>query len=237
MNTTRRTSILLVLFAVALVSAIAADLRETLQSFKSSAGLDSAYTSLLLIDLKSGDRILEHNASLPLIPASITKCVTTATFLEKVGSKFRFETPVYYTGHLAGGVIGGDLVVEASGDPSLNTVREPGSSDIVAEIVEALRSLHVHEIQGNILIDEDNFPVLQSTRHGRKGTCLMHTAPALMVSISRTMHQANVRCPIRVRFSSPGFVRRWQMPGSRQALRRGSGRQTPSSRRTSFGAD
>lgn len=158
MNTTRRTSILLVLFAVALVSAIAADLRETLQSFKSSAGLDSAYTSLLLIDLKSGDRILEHNASLPLIPASITKCVTTATFLEKVGSKFRFETPVYYTGHLAGGVIGGDLVVEASGDPSLNTVHEPGSSDIVAEIVEALRSLHVHEIQGNILIDEDNFP-------------------------------------------------------------------------------
>ena len=158
MNTLRRTSILLVLFAVTLVCAVAADLREALQSFKSSAGLDSAHTSLLVIDLKSGDRILEHNASLPLIPASITKCVTTATLLEKVGSKFRFETPVYYTGHLADGVIEGDLVVEASGDPSLNTVHEPGSSDIVAEIVEALRSLRVHKIQGSILIDENSFP-------------------------------------------------------------------------------
>lgn len=146
------------MFAAAFFSAIAADLEAALRSFVSSAGVDSAQTSLLVVDLTTGERMAEHNPSLPLIPASITKCVTTATLLEKVGSKYRFETPVYYTGHLSDGVISGDLIVHASGDPSLNTVHEPGSADFVAEIADALTALKVRQIKGAIVIDESDFP-------------------------------------------------------------------------------
>ncbi len=148
----------LLMFASSVMLMLASELKDAVCAFKQSAGLDSTQTSVLVIDLKSGERMVDINSSLPLIPASITKCVTTATLLEKVGSKFRYETPVWYTGGIHDGVIKGDLVIQASGDPSLNSTHEPGSSDIVAEITDALNALKVSEIEGTIIIDENDFP-------------------------------------------------------------------------------
>lgn len=148
----------LLMFASSVMLMLASELQDAVCAFKQSAGLDSTQTSVLVIDIKSGERMIDINSSLPLIPASITKCVSTATLLEKVGSKFRYETPVWYTGGIHDGVIEGDLVIQASGDPSLNSTHDPGSSDIVAEIVDALKALKVHEIAGALVIDESDFP-------------------------------------------------------------------------------
>ena len=84
---------------------------DVLDDFTCSRALSAAKTALLVIDLKDGDEILSHNADTPLIPASIMKCVTTATLLEKTGSKYRYDTPVYYTGNIKGGVLEGNIIV------------------------------------------------------------------------------------------------------------------------------
>lgn len=137
---------------------LASGLDDSLRVFKQSAGIDSVSTSVLVIDLGTGERLVDYNSALPLIPASITKCVTVATLLEKVGSRFRFETPVWYTGHIEDGVLRGDLIIGASGDPSVNTRHTPGSTNLVDEIVEALVALKVREIRGDVVIDESDFP-------------------------------------------------------------------------------
>lgn len=158
MNIFKRTFMWLLMFISSAAMVLASGFEESLQTFRQSAGLDSAQTSVLVMELNTGNRLVDYNSSLPLIPASITKCVTVATLLEKVGSRFRFETPVWYTGKIENGVLNGDLVVEASGDPSLNTRHEPGSKDFVAEIVDAVKSLRISDINGEIIIDESNFP-------------------------------------------------------------------------------
>lgn len=146
------------MFISSAASMLASGFEESLQAFKQCAGLDSAQTSVLVMELSTGDRLVDYNSSLPLIPASITKCVTVATLLEKVGSRFRFETPVWYTGRIEDGVLYGDIVVEASGDPSINTRHAPGSTDFVAEITGALKALGINEIKGKVVVDEDDFP-------------------------------------------------------------------------------
>lgn len=129
-----------------------------ISDFKESTAINAPQTAVLVLDLKTGETLVSHNAEKPLIPASIMKCVTTATLLEKVGNRYRYETPVYYTGSIHDGTLDGDIVVCASADPSVNSVHEPGSEDIVEEIVQALLALRVSNVKGGIIIDESDYP-------------------------------------------------------------------------------
>lgn len=126
--------------------------------FVSSRSINAPHTAVLIVDLADGRELVSHNASKPLIPASIMKAVTTATLLEKVGHDFRYETVVSYTGNIENGRLEGNLIVEASGDPSLNSVHEPLSPDFVAEIVDALKNKGIREIAGTVIVDESGYP-------------------------------------------------------------------------------
>lgn len=131
---------------------------DAIDDFAASRGVNANKTALLVVDLKSGKELLSFHSSLPLIPASIMKSVTTATLLEEVGPNYKYNTPVYMLGRLNGDVLDGNLLVEASGDPSINTVYEPHTADFVAEIVDALKMKSVKKITGSIEIDESRFP-------------------------------------------------------------------------------
>jgi D-alanyl-D-alanine carboxypeptidase/D-alanyl-D-alanine-endopeptidase (penicillin-binding protein 4) len=55
------------------------------------------------------------------VPGSTTKLLTAGTAIETLGSDYRFHTRVYRTGPIGpGGVVRGDLVLVASGDPNLS---------------------------------------------------------------------------------------------------------------------
>lgn len=123
--------------------------------FSRSRGLNGDKSSLLIIDLADGSTLAELNADKPLIPASIMKCVTTATLLDRMSEDARFHTRVYTTGPVRDGVLEGNVVVVGSGDPSLNSRHVDGNSDICAEIAEALAREGVSTIGGRIVVDEE----------------------------------------------------------------------------------
>lgn len=127
---------------------------RTEDDFRTSAGIDPEASALLIRDLSSGETLVAYNAEKPLIPASIMKCVTTATLLEKRDVESRFHTKVWLTAPVRDGVVEGNIVVEGSGDPSLNS-RHVAGKDICAEIVSALKEIGVREIGGRIIYDED----------------------------------------------------------------------------------
>lgn len=145
-------------FLAAMMLTLAVAFADALSDFTSSPAINAPQASVYILDLKTGRELAAHNISTPLIPASIMKSVTIATLLEKVGPNYRYVTPVYLDGHVKDGVLAGNIVVEASGDPSLNTTHAPGSEDLVTEIVTALGKLGIKSVEGGVVIDESRFP-------------------------------------------------------------------------------
>lgn len=131
--------------------------QQALDSFLRECGVNRDAVAVCVTSLRDSETIASHNGSRPLIPASILKSVTIAALLQKGGIDFRFFTPVYIDGPIDLGVMRGNLVIEGSGDPSLHSVENPGSSDFIDEIVKALRIQGITKIEGDIIIDESGF--------------------------------------------------------------------------------
>lgn len=134
---------------------------DALQDFVNSPAINAPKAAVMVHDLKTGHVIASHNANLPLIPASIMKSVTTATLLEKTGADFRYSTRVFATGSIKNGVLNGNILVKASGDPSVNSAYVDPSPCIITEIVSAVKKMKIISITGRIMVDESNFPGAQ----------------------------------------------------------------------------
>ena len=67
-------------------------------------------------DRATGAALYELNADQLVLPASTTKLWSTSAALDTFGPDFRFETPVYRRGEVAGDELRGDLILVASGD-------------------------------------------------------------------------------------------------------------------------
>jgi len=71
-------------------------------------------------DIASGKVVFSHNGDRLFVPGSTTKVVTMSTALATLGADHRFHTRVYRTGPIQDGVVRGDLVLVASGDPNIS---------------------------------------------------------------------------------------------------------------------
>lgn len=80
-------------------------------------------------DLDTHVMLYQHNAQTLMEAASTTKTLTNGTSFALLGPNFRWTTPVYRTGPVdAGGVLHGDLVLVASGDPNLSQRLRPNGT-------------------------------------------------------------------------------------------------------------
>jgi PBP4 family serine-type D-alanyl-D-alanine carboxypeptidase len=99
--------------AVALAAAINAPTRTP--RLKNSIVAGEVY------DLDAHRVLYARNAHVLMVGASTTKLLTEGTSLALLGPDFRWTTPVYRTGPIdSQGVLHGDLVLVASGDPNLS---------------------------------------------------------------------------------------------------------------------
>lgn len=97
--------------------------------------------------------VFESDADRGLIPASITKAYTSASALSLLGENYRFETRVYLTGSKdAEGVWNGNIIVKASGDPTLESEFFPKNSGFITEIINALQNRNISRINGDIVL-------------------------------------------------------------------------------------
>lgn len=125
-----------------------------LDTFLKSKSIAPGSTAVLIKDLKTGKTLVAHNASRPLLPASIMKTVTIAGLMQEQGPEERFHTKVYSDGPIEGNTIEGDLLIVGGGDPTLGANCEPESADIAEEIIAAFQHKGITNIRGDIRIDE-----------------------------------------------------------------------------------
>lgn len=90
----------------------------------------------------------DNRGTIPAPAASITKVATTLGALDKWSVDHRFLTNIYTTGDILGGVLQGDLVVEAGNDPFF--VWE----DAIA-LADEIRKLGIERVRGNLIIVGD----------------------------------------------------------------------------------
>lgn len=127
---------------------------DNVSDFLNGKGITGDRSAMLVVSLDDDSELLAINNSMPLIPASIMKCVTTESLLHLVNPDFRFSTRVFVTGKVRDGVLDGNLFVEGSGDPSLNSRHVADAGDICVQIGDALVSRGIKTINGKIVIDE-----------------------------------------------------------------------------------
>ena len=96
-------------------------------------------------DARTGQLLETRSHLRAMPPASVTKAVTALYALEHLGPDYRYRTRLLATGPISDGVLQGDLVLEASGDPVLMT-------DDLGRMTEDLEAAGVRKVAGKFLV-------------------------------------------------------------------------------------
>jgi D-alanyl-D-alanine carboxypeptidase/D-alanyl-D-alanine-endopeptidase (penicillin-binding protein 4) len=124
---------------------------ETLAALK-RAGVPADALSVVIEDASSNRRVLQWQENRPVNPASLTKLLTTAAALDRLGPAYTFATPVWLSGPVVNGVLEGNVFIKGSGDPKLVLER-------VWLLLRRIQQLGVREIRGDIVLDSSAFAV------------------------------------------------------------------------------
>ena len=124
------------------------ELQQRLDDIVSNA---NCQVSVEVVSANKYDLLYSHNPGSKLIPASITKLVTSGLALTELGLDYKFKTIVYTDdSNIGDGIINGNLYLKGYGDPDLN------SSDIIY-LAKLIKEKNIKEITGNIIYDESYF--------------------------------------------------------------------------------
>src|SRR5215831_7417386 len=121
--------LLSLLLNVAAIQAQSNTLAQRIQAIMDRPEFKHALFGIEFYSLDKGKVIYGINADKLFTPGSTTKLLTEGTALSLLGADYRFHTRVYQTGRLdADGILDGDLVLVAGGDPNLSgRIREDGT--------------------------------------------------------------------------------------------------------------
>ncbi len=107
--------------------------------------------------LEDGVELAAVEADRALRPASNLKLVTTAAALVLIGPGMEFVTPFEARGELKGGVLQGDLLVRASGDPLCREDRDARIEPRLDGVAQDLWEQGLREVRGDLVLDEGTF--------------------------------------------------------------------------------
>ena len=174
MMSSKRIVLPIFIYLLFFLSANAGVGEEAISNFLQQKGIVENSVAVKILDLSTGDIIASHNSSVPLVPASIMKSVTTAALLQSVGPDYIYDTRVYIDGPIELGYLRGNLVIEGSCDPTINSDKEPYSPDFIEEICEVLAQKKINRIEGSVIIDETNFQGVSQPETWAKEDCVKY---------------------------------------------------------------
>lgn len=131
--------------------------KASLLSLKEGLGKKSNF-SLIVLDAQTGRTLVDYRSTAAMVPASITKVMTTGAAYLNLGKGFRYETPVYLEGVQEGSIFHGNLILQGSGDPSIDSHYFPEIAQALPnQLIEALNNKGIKKLEGQLLIDASLF--------------------------------------------------------------------------------
>lgn len=150
---------LLILTLLCTVELFAVTVPNDLAKKLVSIPLDKSAYSIHVQAVNASEPIVSWKTHTKRFPASVIKLLTSYSALLSLGYEYRWETKFYHTGELSNGVLRGNLIVQASGDPTLE------NKDIDT-IVEQIKAVGIRKITGNIVIDRTIFQISSNNSSG-----------------------------------------------------------------------
>jgi D-alanyl-D-alanine carboxypeptidase/D-alanyl-D-alanine-endopeptidase (penicillin-binding protein 4) len=108
-------------------------------------------------ELRGASDLVSIEGDRAMRPASNMKLVTSAGALVLLGPEWCFETVFESPGPIESGILRGDLVVHAGGDPLYDREAQGDVSRFFAPVVAALKAKSIARIEGAIVLDEGSF--------------------------------------------------------------------------------
>lgn len=146
-----RYKILLLLFALLGLNRADAETYDIASNYP--GGARSPFT-FIIQDVVTGKRIVDIHPDLPVVPASTLKAVTSASVLSLMPHNQCFATRVSIDGAVVGGVLEGNIVVHAVGDPTLESRFFPEHAGVADSIAAAVRRLMIDSVSGTVIVDD-----------------------------------------------------------------------------------
>ncbi len=145
-------------FGTAIASGGMVALDAEIRTQVAAAKLKGASVGLAVIDVQTGRLLCAVDEAKPLTPASNVKLITTGVALLLLGPKFQFTTEIYGTGvREEEGVLPGDLVVVAGGDPAISGRHHGGKTTAVLDDLAVQVARKIQVVTGNLVIDDTIF--------------------------------------------------------------------------------
>ncbi|MCF8360673.1 MAG: D-alanyl-D-alanine carboxypeptidase/D-alanyl-D-alanine-endopeptidase [Prolixibacteraceae bacterium] len=131
-----------------------------LKNFLADDALAHTPVSISVVDVNTGEPLLETNPHFCLVPASVQKLLTSAAALEILGGYFRFETTLWASGEIENGKLTGNLIISGGGDPALGSGYfhiESEKKRFLAKWASMIRDAGIDTIDGDIVASTHYF--------------------------------------------------------------------------------
>jgi D-alanyl-D-alanine carboxypeptidase/D-alanyl-D-alanine-endopeptidase (penicillin-binding protein 4) len=120
--------------------------QEYLKDLVTSKLIDKSFVPYQGIWLQSGPMLMaNHQGNIPLPAASLTKIATSLASLKTWGPSYQFDTLVSTNGSINNGVVNGDLIITANGDPMF-------VSEEAIAVGNTLNKMGIKQVKGNLVI-------------------------------------------------------------------------------------
>ena len=131
--------------------------KQTYQNLWSRNEVRHAAIGICVKDVNTGLSVYEYNSAMALRPASVIKLLSSILALKRNGDSLTYQTPVFYTGKVENGELYGNIVIGATGDPTLDSRYFP-KMHFVDSIVTQIVNLKIKQIHGNVIFEtKDEF--------------------------------------------------------------------------------
>jgi D-alanyl-D-alanine carboxypeptidase/D-alanyl-D-alanine-endopeptidase (penicillin-binding protein 4) len=131
--------------------------RDAVAAGKGRVRAEQCHVAVHVREVGSAGEIVALDADRPLRPASNQKLVTSAAALVLFGVDGRFETVFESAAPVVAGVLQGDLVVHAGGDPLYDKARAGDVTHAFAPVAEQLKAAGITRVAGALVLDEGTF--------------------------------------------------------------------------------
>ncbi len=139
---------------------LSGQINKLVEQWNNDKTLKSASIGFCIQNAKTSEVISQYNSYQFLIPASTLKVVTTSAALGILGSNFRYETKLVYSGifNATTGVLNGDIIIVGSGDPTLQSdCFTKDNFQITDYWASILNEKGIKEIKGKVIGDASCF--------------------------------------------------------------------------------
>ncbi len=184
--TTNKKNISLLFTALFFIAAVAitpytaksqstANLQKIVSDISKEDALKHGTLAVSVYSLDKKSSVYGFNQQKSVIPASVTKIITTAAGFERLGSNFRFKTVLGYSGNIdPNGTLHGNLYIIGGGDPLLGSYRykQTVPDSLFAAWKRAISAAGIKAVNGRVQYDAsifDNHPINDTWQWGDIG--------------------------------------------------------------------